>query len=641
MAAAERNINRWFNTLLWGNSVSLSWMWGLGLFFSVQFTTQFGLVGLLSFAIPNCLGLVGFGLITHHLARRQEGGSESLARFFTAWSRPFRLVFFLYQLLAITLTIFALIRYGWMPLGLSPAILFVPLILLVILAAGILFGEEFNIRRIKWSHGVIFLILAGAIAVLLFAPSSISNGLPAVQVDRLPTDDWNFWGYMIPIFIGFLLGPWLDLQQWQRAIQMQRERVSVAAAYIVGAVEFFLLLLFHGMLALWALGAGAAPYLHKGLGDHVYGHDSVMRLLFEKAADHPWIFGAYCVFLCACALTTLDSGYIALRWFLQSNVRASLSAIFALVPTSLVTSPIPLFIVCGAVAALGAAVGLELEYFMIFYATFFVGYSALSVARCFVNTPANRIPQVKMFCLGSLAVVIFSFGYLLGYPAFMIIGSLLPLGYVIWTLAKPTAAEDFVSDADQLDAPADEMSPLASPPLMSPPAATGAPPLRASLAETAAAIGDAAKSLVGAVQHPLGGNFEGKWFVHSFVATYADTNSVGNVYFGMYAMWVGKTRELFFNRVMPKFNLKSTPFYILTRSFEHKFVRETHEFETVSVRIRIAGHNRKFVTLEHEIHDAQNHMLGKGRQSLLFVSSTDYKMIDVPPEVHGAFLPFV
>jgi acyl-CoA thioesterase FadM len=640
MATAESNISRWFNTLLWGNSVALSWMWGLGLFFSVQFTTQFGLIGLLSFAIPNCLGLVGFGLITHHLARRQEGGSESLARFFTAWSRPFRLVFFLYQLLAITLTIFALIRYGWMPLGLSPAILFIPLILLVILAAGILFGEEFNIRRIKWSHGVIFLILAGAVSVLLFAPAQISRGLPAVQVDKLPTNDWNYWGYMIPIFIGFLLGPWLDLQQWQRAIQMHRERVSIAAGFVVGAVEFFLLLLFHGLLALWALGAGAASFLRPGLGGHLYGHDSVMRFLFEKAADHPWIFGAYCVFLCGCALTTLDSGYIALRWFLQTNVRASLNAIFALVPTSLVTSPIPLFVVCGGVAALGAAVGLELEYFMIFYATFFVGYSALAVARCYVNTPANRIPQVKMFCLGSLAVVIFAFGYLLVYPAFMIIGSLLPLGYVVWTLAKPTASEDFVSDADQLDAPADGLSPLAAVPLVAPSAATASLPLRASLAETAAAIGDAAKSLVGAVQHPLGGNFEGKWFVHSFVATYADTNSVGNVYFGMYAMWVGKTRELFFNRVMPKFNLKNTPFYILTRSFEHKFVRETHEFETVSVRIRISGHNRKFVTLEHEIHDAQNQMLGKGQQSLLFVSSTDYKMIDVPPDVLTAFLPF-
>ena len=642
MAAKEINPYRWFNTLLWGNTVALSWMWGLGLFFSVQFTTQFGLIGLLSFAIPNCLGLIGFGLITHHLARRQAGGSESLGRFFTGWSRPLRLIFFLYQLLAITLTIFALIRYGWMPLGLEPQILYLPLILLVILAAGILFGEEFNIRRIKWSHGVIFLIIAAAIGILLSAPSHISPALPSIAVEKLPTDDWNFWGYIIPIVIGFLLGPWLDLQQWQRAIQMHRERVSVAAAYIIGATQFFLLLLFHGFLALWALGAGAGKFLHEGLGGHMYGHDSVMRLLFERAAEHPWIFGAYCVFLCACALTTLDSGYVALRWFLQSNVRTSVNAIFALIPTSLVTSPIPIFLFCGAVALIGAAVGLELEYFMIFYATFFVGYSALGIARCYINTPANRIPQIKMFCLGSLAVVIFAFGYLLAYPAFMIIGSLLPLGYVIWTLSKPTAAEDFVSDTDALGAPADEMSPLAAPTM---PAAQGpAAPARTNLvetvAETAAAIGEAAKSLVGSVQHSLTGHFEGKWFVHSFVATYADTNSVGNVYFGMYAMWVGKTRELFFNRVMPKFNLKDTPFYILTRSFEHKFVRETREFETVSVRIRIGGYNRKFVTLEHEIYDSQNQLLGKGQQSLLFVSSADYKMIDVPPEVHSAFLPY-
>lgn len=646
MASAEHHPYRWFNTLLWGNTVTLSWMWGLGLFFSVQFTTQFGVIGLLSFAIPNCLGLVGFGLITHHLARRQEGGSESLGRFFTGWSRPFRLVFFLYQLLAITLTVFALIRYGWMPLGLQPEVLYLPLILLVILAAGILFGEEFNIRRIKWSHGVIFLIIAGAAGILLSAPSQISPGLPRVTVEKLPTNDWNYWGYMVPIFIGFLLGPWLDLQQWQRAIQMHRERVPIAAAYIVGALQFFLFLLFHGFLALWALGAGADKFRFTGLGGHLYGHDSVMRLLFERAGDHPWIFGAYCVFLCACVLTTLDSGYIALRWFLQSNVHTSVSAIFALIPVSLVTSPIPLFALCGAIALTGAAVGLQLEYFMIFYATFFVGYSALAVARCYVNTPANRIPQVKMFCIGSLAVVIFAFGYLLSYPVFMIIGSLLPLGYVIWTLAKPTASEDFVSDADQLDAPADSLAPLAARPM--PAGATAEPHqpahrpgLAETVAGTAAAIGGAAKSLVDAVQHPLGGHFEGKWFVHSFVATYADTNSVGNVYFGMYAMWVGKTRELFFNRVMPKFNLKKTPFYILTRSFEHKFVRETREFETVSVRIRIGGHNRKFVTLEHEIYDSQNQLLGKGQQSLLFVTSTDYHMIDVPPEVHAAFLPYI
>lgn len=642
MSKPEIKPYRWFNTLLWGNTVALSWMWGLGLFFSVQFTSQFGLPGLLSFAIPNGLGLIVFGFVTHHLARRESGGSESLGKFFTAWSRPFRLIFFLYQLLAITLTIFALIRYGWMPLGFKPEFLFLPLILLVVLAAGILFGEEFNIRRIKWSHGVMFLILAAAIAVLISAPWRITGQAPSLTVSRLPAGDWNFWGYFIPIIIGFLLGPWFDLQQWQRAIQMHRERVSVAAAYIAGGLQFFLLVVFHGLLAVWALGSGGTRFLRSGLGEHIYGHDSVMRFLFDKAADHPWIFGAYCVFLCVCILTTLDSGYIALRWFLQSNVRTSVNAIFALIPTSLVTSPIPLFLLCGVVALAGAVAGLELEYFMIFYATFFVGYSALGIARCYVNTPANRIPQIKMFCIGSLAVVIFAFGYLLTYPIFMIIGSLLPLGYVLWMLAKPTSSEDFVSDADELGASADSMSPLAAPTmpaaLETPAAAT---PLRSTLVETAAAIGDAAKSLVGAVQHPLGGHFEDKWFVHSFVATYADTNSVGNVYFGMYAMWVGKTRELFFNRVMPKFNLKDTPFYILTRSFEHKFVRETREFETVSVRIRIGGYNRKFVTLQHEIYDSQNHLLGKGQQSLLFVASADYKMIDVPGEMHTAFLPYV
>ncbi|MCX7713855.1 MAG: hypothetical protein N2035_09390, partial [Chthoniobacterales bacterium] len=152
-----------------------------------------------------------------------------------------------------------------------------------------------------------------------------------------------------------------------------------------------------------------------------------------------------------------------------------------------------------------------------------------------------------------------------------------------------------------------------------------------------AGVGGAVQAVSSALQS-IRGYFEGKWFVHSFVATYADTNSVGNVYFGMYAMWVGKTRELFFNRVMPKFNLKTTPYYILTRSFEHKFIRETREFETVSVKIRIASYNRKFVTLEHEIYDSAGRLLGKGNQSLMFVSSADYRLIDIPAEVAAAFM---
>jgi acyl-CoA thioesterase FadM len=598
--------------VLWGISVALSWMWGLGLFFSVQFTTQFGLFGLLTFAIPNFLGLLAFGLVTHHLARRQSG-SESLAQFFASWSRPFRLVFFLYQLIAITLTVFAFIRYAWQPLGFAPELLYLPLTMFVLLAAAILFGEEFDIKRIKFSHGVLFLLLAAAVTVLtVFAAG---KGTGPLTFPKLPTNDWNYWGYVVPIIIGFLVGPWLDLQQWQRAIQMHRERVSIAAGYIIGSLLFLGLVLFHGLMALWALNWGAAEFIREGITGHNYGQEILTKVL---SAASPWTFAAYAVFVCVCVITTLDSGYIALKWFLTSNANTSNHPIFSLIPSRLLTSPIPAYVLAGVVALVAVLLRFELEFFMIFYATFFVGYSALAIARCYVVSPANAIPQVKMFCIGAIAVLIFSFGYFSRTPAMQIVGSLLPLAYVFWLLLKPRSSEEFVSDAEELDSPAP-----------------------GSLVRTESAVSAASPVTVldpGAVQHSLTGHFEDKWFVHTLVATYSDTNSVGNVYFGMYAMWVGKTRELFFNRVMPKFNLKNTPFYILTRSFEHKFVRETREFETVRVKIRVASYNRKFATLEHEIYDSLGQLLGKGKQSLLFVSSTDYKMLDIPPDVYSAFI---
>jgi acyl-CoA thioesterase FadM len=606
---------RILNALLWGNSVALSWVWGLGLFFSVQFTVEFGLTGLLTFLIPNCLGLFLFGAIADHIARRQSG-SESLAVFFGGWSRPFRLVFFLYQVIALSLTIFALIRYGWQPLGLRPDALYLPLTALVILAGGILFGEEFSIRRIKYSHAAFLALIALSMVVIvaeLGAPYLRGLHRPSL----LPTHDMNFWGYVVPICIGFLIGPWLDLQQWQRAIQIRRENTSISLSYGFGALLFGAILLFHGVLALWAMEGGFVSLIHKGLAGYPYA-ESLLTRVFSAAPPNPWLLGAYLTFLGSCILTTLDSGYIALRWFFQSNVSKSKNPIFALIPERLVTSPIPTFLLCGLIAVTGAAIGIELEYFMIFFATFFVGYSALAIGRAFMNGPVNEIPQIKMFCIGSLAVVIFAYGYFLHQPAWQIIGSLLPLGYVIWLLLKPIVplvGEDTIADGGELDLPsAASVVPLTPVDTVLTPAPTGS--------------------------HDISGHFEGKWFVHTFIATYADTNSVGNVYFGMYAMWVGKTRELFFNRVMPKFNLKDTPFYILTRSFEHKFIRETREFETVSVKIRVGDYNRKFVTLEHEIYDSAGNQLGKGSQTLLFVSSADYKMLDIPQDVMTAFLSY-
>ena len=83
-------------------------MWGLGLFFSVQISFMFGMQGLLMFAIPNALGLMLFGWLTQIVAKRHSGGHESLALFFDKFAKPFRLIFYIYQIIALSLTVFAL-----------------------------------------------------------------------------------------------------------------------------------------------------------------------------------------------------------------------------------------------------------------------------------------------------------------------------------------------------------------------------------------------------------------------------------------------------------------------------------------------------------------------------------------------------
>jgi hypothetical protein len=232
---------RWLNALVWGNSVALSWMWGLGLFFSVQMTFMFGLQGLLIFAVPNALGLMIFGFLTQIVANRQSGGQESLAIFFDKFSKPFRLAFYLYQIAALALTVFALVNYLFVPLvpsqlssGASYG-LYVCLVAVVVLSAGCLFGEEFGIQKIKYGHAMFGLLLLVCIGVILFGTGAISAG--ELRWKSPFERSWSgpsLLGFTVPLLVGLLVGPWLDLQHWQRAIQIHRERTSISASYFIG-----------------------------------------------------------------------------------------------------------------------------------------------------------------------------------------------------------------------------------------------------------------------------------------------------------------------------------------------------------------------------------------------------------------------
>ena len=625
---------RWLNAVLWGNSVALSWMWGLGLFFSVQMTFMFGLQGLLMFAVPNALGLMLFGFLTQIVAKRHSGGQESLAIFFAKFAKPFRLILYLYQIIALALTVFALTKYMLVPLLVDSGPLFwiyVCLMIFVILAAGCLFGEEFGIEKIKVSHALMGAALVGCMGLILFGlrpliPENLgwSPLFPEQADGSLQWQGPGLFGYVIPLVIGLLVGPWLDLQHWQRAIQIHREKTSIRSSYFFGGVIFFLMLIFHGCLAYWVMAKIGSPLvLNASMDQFNYAHELITRYVSgEDAAVARWLPMAYFTFLAICALTTLDSGYVALKWFLGKNVEKSENMLISLIPKQILGSPIPSFMLVGVVALAGLVLKLELEYFMIFYASFFVGYAGLAIARCYVPNSQQPLPQIRMFSMASMSLVIFAFGYLNVQTPLLILGSLLPLAYVMW----------LVFNADLLRVVTERAGEVME-------AASEIPAIRAITKTAVAATG--ADVVAPQDHHALAGHFEDKWFVYSMIATYADTNSVGNVYFGMYGMYVGKTRELFFNTAMPDFDLKTTKFYILTRSFEHKFVREAREFDTITVKIRVADFNRKFCTLEHQIFGSENELLGKGKQSLLFVSAKDYSLLDIPSEVYTAFMKYL
>jgi acyl-CoA thioesterase FadM len=626
---------RSLNALLWGNSVALAWMWGLGLFFSVQMTFMFGLQGLLLFAIPNAVGLALFGVLTQIVANRHGGGQEALAHFFDKFAKPFRLVLFLYQVIALTLTVFALVNYLVRPLiqqGDALTWLYLPMSVFVVLAAGCLFGEEYGIQRIKHGHAAMGALLVICIAVILgclrpLVPETIQWGPVNTAIRKGP----ELWGYVIPLLTGLLVGPWLDLQHWQRAIQIHRERSSIRASYMIGGLIFFLLLVFHGCLAAWVMAklgaldpAALKIYTTEGLDHFHYAHQLIVRYFTELDAGVGGLLPtAYFVFLGICVLTTLDSGYVALKWFLEVNVAKNQNMLIGMIPKRLLESPIPTFLIVAFIAIVSLW-KFELEYFMVFYASFFVGYAALAIARCFVPNSQHPLPQIRMFSLAAISLAVFSLGYIKSSGALFIIGSLLPLAYVVWLVVRTDLLRVVSAKATEVfEAAAAEI------------------PAIKTITKTASAINAThVTPPIPQDAHSLGGHFEGKWFVYSFIATYQDTNSVGNVYFGMYGLFVGKTRELFFNSAMPDFDLKTTKFYILTRSFEHKYVREAREFDVITVKIRVADFNRKFCTLEHQIFGTDNELLGKGKQSLLFVSSKDYSLLDIPPEMYTAFLPY-
>ena len=107
-------------------------------------------------------------------------------------------------------------------------------------------------------------------------------------------------------------------------------------------------------------------------------------------------------------------------------------------------------------------------------------------------------------------MVIFAYGYFLANPLGMILGSIVPVGYVVWLFGEAWVSPRVCGWVEELEDSA------------------GGPAAKFIIDEKIepGRVVPFPKGQVGEATD-LFGHFEGKWFVHTFVATYADTNSVG------------------------------------------------------------------------------------------------------------------
>lgn len=258
---------------------------------------------------------------------------------------------------------------------------------------------------------------------------------------------------------------------------------------------------------------------------------------------------------------------------------------------------------------------------MVFYAAFFVVYAVAFFRNILEKNSEVSFSALKLFATALSAIAVFGIGYFSENTLVMALGSLVPFVYGWFT----------VSNTSEL-----KLAPQAPQPKLISATTINIPP------ELNVNITPSSQLPKGAQAVSLKGCYiQDGWFSHQFIPTYQDTNSVGNVYFAMYLMWVGKTRELFFNHAIPGFDPKNSSYLILTRGIEHKFQKEIKEFDEVVIQIRIADYNRKFVTLEHRILTTDGELVGKGKQGLMFVDSKNYSLIDLPAEIQAGFLPFV
>lgn len=583
MSAAENDMRDGLRSGSWAPAITLSWLWGFAFAFSFQAAFEVGWRGVAAFAIPYSLGLFAFGSIV--------GGKRRKAPdVFKALQSRFLGLFLASQTLIVAAAIFATTAYLYIPLFGPSAVAIVALLVLLAAAS----GHSSSLQNLKALHVAGFALGVAATAVLVIGlmlapPAAFGAGRTASVSGG---------GLVIPAFMGLMLGPWADVRQWQAATAIHREAGSIRVAYGFGAVFFLVLIALNFCIAYLASFHGGIATAEGGTAAGSF----VARAVLDTGSST--LKGAMAICGGVALVVTVASSYAATSSLLKAATASSASPLLAFLPSGLVTSPLWFLLSALLVAGCAFAAPAQGFWLVLPFATLFVGPSACLICEAIGGEP--RYDGVLCGMIGAASLLIFVIGYVGALPPFMALSPLIGL------IGAASAIQAVFRKKAEAGKPAID--------------STAALPLQT--------IDIAASATV------MSHGFDGQWFVLHITPTYDDTNSVGNIYFANYFRWVGKARELFFNACMPDFDLTASDFLVLTKSFVHEFRKEMREFQPLLVRVRIGSYNRKFVTIQHEIHGNAGEMVGRGEQTIMFVDTVRHRPIDIPAIILQRFLPY-
>ncbi len=316
----ERKVN-W---VLGGSSIAASWIWAPALFISTLFAYQNGLVGLFWFVIPNILALAGFAILAPTIRKKMPYGYT-----LPQWIRHklkdervhkiYLFPFFFYQLMAVTVQIYAggnvLALMLGIPVYQAIAVLTLAILVAIPLIYSLLSGLKASVITdfIQLIIIIIALIIIIPWAITIAGGSAVLGGLGGIAGNTLNVFDPKLaFSLGIVTAIGLISGAISDQQYWQRAFAIKKGHLK--KAFIFGALAFGIVPIALGILGFIGASADISVVIPAGVDASMVGVLVVGKLL------PIWATTLFVIMLICALSSTIDSGLNAAASLYSTDV---------------------------------------------------------------------------------------------------------------------------------------------------------------------------------------------------------------------------------------------------------------------------------------------------------------------------------